>query len=336
MSRNMTAWFSQMISAKTKKALPILSFPGTQLIGASVAKIISDSDLQSQCIQRVANRCDTAASVSLMDLSVEAEAFGAGIRVPDDEVPTVIRPAVTDAASVQALAIPKVGDGRTGLYVESARKAKALITDRPMLAGAIGPFSLSGRLMDMTEIMINCIDEPDLVHALLEKTTTFLIEYVAAFKKAGLDGFVMAEPAAGLLSPEINAEFSTPYVKRIIASAQDNDFAAVYHNCGNTIPLLPSILENGARAIHLGNAIKLADALPLAPSDKVVMGNIDPAGQFRNGTPESISAATTQLLQDLGPKHPNFVISSGCDIPPLAPWANIDAFFAAVQKYYAT
>jgi formiminotetrahydrofolate cyclodeaminase len=33
-------------------------------------------------------------------------------------------------------------------------------------------------------------------------------------------------------------------------------------------------------------------------------------------------------------EHPNFVISSGCDIPPLTPWENIDAFFAAVREYY--
>ena len=34
-------------------------------------------------------------------------------------------------------------------------------------------------------------------------------------------------------------------------------------------------------------------------------------------------------------KYPNIVISSGCDIPPLSKWENIDAFFAAVGEYYA-
>jgi uroporphyrinogen decarboxylase len=32
--------------------------------------------------------------------------------------------------------------------------------------------------------------------------------------------------------------------------------------------------------------------------------------------------------------YPNFVISSGCDIPPATPWENLDAFFAAVEEYY--
>ena len=33
--------------------------------------------------------------------------------------------------------------------------------------------------------------------------------------------------------------------------------------------------------------------------------------------------------------HKNFVISSGCDIPPLSSWDNIDAFFNAVDEFYS-
>ena len=32
--------------------------------------------------------------------------------------------------------------------------------------------------------------------------------------------------------------------------------------------------------------------------------------------------------------HPNFVISSGCDIPPASRWDNIDAFFNEVETFY--
>ena len=76
-----------------------------------------------------------------------------------------------------------------------------LITDRPVLAGIIGPYSLAGRLLDMTEIMILCYEEPEMVESVLEKATEFLIEYAKAFKEAGANGVCMAEPAAGLLSP---------------------------------------------------------------------------------------------------------------------------------------
>ena len=83
--------------------------------------------------------------------------------------------------------------------------------------------------------------------------------------------------------------------------------------------MMDSILATGAAAYHFGNAIDMADALALVPSDTVTMGNIDPAGEFRNGTPESIRKATLDLLAKCG-SYPNFVISSGCDIPPLSKW----------------
>ena len=331
---NMKQWFAQLSNTQTKKALPILSFPSATLLGVTVRELISSSDLQARGMKAVADRCDTLAAVSLMDLSVEAEAFGATIKPDDHEVPTVIGCVATDEDEVDTMAVPEVGAARTGMYIEAAQKACKLIADRPVFSGVIGPFSLSGRLMDMTEIMVNCYAEPDLVHKCMEKATSFLTAYIAAYKAAGVSGIVMAEPAAGLLSPELIIEFSTPYVKRIVDALQDENFAIVYHNCGNTIPLMPSIQSIGAYGYHFGNAIDMVQALEAMPKDVAVMGNVDPAAQFRNGTPESIYQNTIEVLKACA-KYPNFVISSGCDIPPLAPWQNTDAFFRAVADFYA-
>lgn len=33
-------------------------------------------------------------------------------------------------------------------------------------------------------------------------------------------------------------------------------------------------------------------------------------------------------------KYPNFVIASGCDIPPMTPMENLQAFFDAVNEFY--
>ncbi|MBR5120381.1 MAG: methyltransferase, partial [Clostridia bacterium] len=47
----------------------------------------------------------------------------------------------------------------------------------------------------------------------------------------------------------------------------------------------------------------------------------------------SVREATTELLQKCS-TYPNFVLSSGCDIPPKTPWENLDAFFAAAEDFY--
>ena len=48
----------------------------------------------------------------------------------------------------------------------------------------------------------------------------------------------------------------------------------------------------------------------------------------------TVEKATTEIM-DACCKYKNFVISSGCDIPPATPWKNIDAFFDAVGKFYS-
>lgn len=335
MKRDMKAWLEELKAAPAKKAMPVLSFPAIQLMGVSVKELISDSDLQAKGMALVAQRVDSAASVSLMDLSVEAECFGAQIRVSDEEVPTVVGQVVSTEEEAQALAIPEVGACRTGLYLDAIKKAAGLITDRPVFAGVIGPFSLAARLLDVTEVMIDCYEEPDMVHIVLDKVTQFLCAYCQAYKEAGANGVVLAEPVAGLLSPALAEEFSGPYVKRIVDAVQDDSFLLIYHNCGgSTIQQIDSILATGSAAYHFGNAIDMAEMMTHIPAGTVAMGNVDPAGEFRNGTPDSIRAATLAVM-DACCKYPNFVISSGCDIPPLSRWENIDAFFAAVREYYS-
>lgn len=335
MKRDMKAWLEALRDAPVKKAMPVVSFPAVQLMGITVRELISSAEAQAEAMELVAKRTDAAASVSLMDLSVEAECFGSEIRFSDEEVPTVVGSIVTTEEEARALEVPAVGAGRTGLCVEAIRKATERITDRPVFAGVIGPFSLAARLMDVTEAMVLCYDEPDMVHILLEKSTRFITEYCRAFKEAGANGVVIAEPVAGLLSPALEEEFSAPYIKQIVDAVQDDSFLVIYHNCGGAvIRQIDSILSTGAAAYHFGNAIDMAEMMPHIPADTVAMGNVDPAGEFRGGTPESIRAATHKVMESCR-EYPNFVISSGCDIPPLSRWENIDAFFAAVAEFYA-
>ena len=332
---NMKEWISNFIGDHPKKPLPILSFPSVSLLGVSVKEMISDSELQARGMRAVAEKTPAAASVSFMDLSVEAECFGCAVTVTDDEVPTIEEPIITDEDAAEALVVPKIGSGRTQIYLDAIKKAKEYITDRPVLAGMIGPYSLAARLFDLSEIMVNCYDDPDMVHTVLAKCTAFLLAYAKAYREAGADGIVMAEPVAGLLSPSLEEEFSAPYVKQIVDAVQDDRFAVIYHNCGDNVPkMLDSILSTKAAAYHFGNAVDLEkDILAKVPLNVVVMGNVDPAGVLRMGTPEGVRQATTELLQKCS-TYPNFVLSSGCDIPPRTPWENLDAFFAAAEDFY--
>jgi uroporphyrinogen decarboxylase len=309
MKRNMTRWVEDLKKSTVKKPLPVLSFPGIQMLKVSVRDMVGSGELQARCMKAIADRYDSAASLSPMDLSVEAEAFGARVIYSDIEVPTVTGRLVDTEEEAEALQIPEVGTARTGECVRGISRAVELIADRPILAGVIGPFSLAGRLMDMTEIMIKCLVEPQTAHIVLKKATRFLISYIRAFKEAGANGIVMAEPAAGLLSPTVCAEFSSAYVRQIIDAVEDENFLVVYHNCGNTVPLVGAILSTGARVIHLGNAVRLEEVMGKYPRDSIILSLPD-RDAVRILSPFTVSALPNSTLA---------IGSSSSIAPPTSP-----------------
>ena len=103
MARNMKAWLKEYMEAPVKKALPILSFPGAQLIGHTVDELVRDGHLQALCMEAIAKKYDMGAAVSLMDLSVEAEAFGAEVIFSEDDVPTMHGALIADEDAADAI-----------------------------------------------------------------------------------------------------------------------------------------------------------------------------------------------------------------------------------------
>ncbi len=313
------------------KTIPILSFPSTQLLGITVKELLDSPEMQVKGMKAIADRCNIGASLNMMDLSVEAEAFGAQIVYYDHDVPTVRKGIIDDIFDAESIAVPSVKDARAPLCIEGIRRAKEEITGIPVFCGVIGPYSLAGRLFDMTELMMECYDSPDEVKILLSKATEFIINYIKEFKKAGADGVIMAEPAAGLLSPSLNREFSVPFVKEIFDAVGDEDFVICYHNCGDAVgDMAKDIATVGADIYHFGNAISLKDIIPLMPVDSLVMGNIDPV-LFRNGTPEGIRESIRRVYDECS-QYDNFMLSSGCDIPAESKWENIDEYFRCVSE----
>lgn len=315
------------------KTIPILSLPAAKLLNIDVKDLISSPEMQVKGMKYIVKRCNVGALISIMDLSVEAEAFGAKIRHSDDEIPTVEKGIIDEISQAKDISVPDVSLNRTKIYVEAVKNAKMQIHNTPVFGVIIGPYSLACRLFDVTQLMLECYDNPDDVKILIAKAADFLIQYIEAFKAVGADGVIMAEPAAGLLSPGFAKEFSTIFVEKIFNAVNSDDFVLFYHNCGDTAgEMVEDLAKTKADIFHFGNTIDLGMVLEKMPSDKVVMGNVNPI-LFKNGTTEQIVAETNAVYKKCG-NYPNFMISTGCDIPATAEWNNIDAYFKTVDKLY--
>ena len=331
MKINMKQWAANLINGGRVAAVPIMTHPGIDMTGCKVIDAVSDGEAHYQCIKALAEAYPTDAATVIMDLTVEAEAFGAKIAFEPDAVPAVVGHLLNTPQDIEALQVPSLHKGRVPAYLKANLLAATNIATKPVLGGCIGPFSLAGRLYDMSAIMMLIYENPDAAHLLLDKCTQFILKYCDALKQTGVNGVVMAEPAAGLLSNDDCLAFSSIYVKRIVEQLQDEWFTVVLHNCGNTGHCTQAMVATGADAYHFGNKCDMRQVTAEVPSTALAMGNLDPVAMFKDATPQQMEQATLQLMERM--KHyPNFVISSGCDTPPHAPLQNIDAFFRAVER----
>ncbi len=330
MKTSMKEWIANVIRDNKIVAVPVMTHPGIELIGHSVKEACCDGQIHYEAIKALAGKYPTAAATVIMDLTVEAEAFGAEIHFTEEAVPAVVGHLLNNADDIRALEVPSLRKGRVPAYLKANLLSARNITDRPVLGGCIGPFSLAGRLYDMSEIMVLIYSDPEAAHSLLSKCTKFILKYCQALKMTGVQGVVMAEPAAGLMSDDDCKRFSSDYVKYIVDMVQDDNFSVVLHNCGNTGHCTKAMVATGSAAYHFGNKCDMREVIKDVPPTALAMGNVDPVSMFKEGTPEKMYEYTSQLIADMK-KYPNFVLSSGCDTPPHTPMANIDAFFKALD-----
>ena len=328
----MKQWIADIISQQDVMAIPVMTHPGIEHNGRTVREAVCNGQIHADAVVWLAQHYKCAAACTIMDLTTEAEAFGAEIAFSDEAVPAVLGHMLTDVKSINNMQVPSLSAGRIPQYLKANLLAARAIQDRPVFAGCIGPFSLAGRLYDMSEIMVLIYEHPDAAHTLLAKCTQFIEKYCEALKQTGVNGVLMAEPAAGLMSNDDCKTFSSAYVKYIINKVQDDNFIVVLHNCGNQGQCTEAMVKTGAAAYHFGNKCQMEEVIKEVPPTALAMGNLDPVSLFKDGTPEQMRKATLDLLEKTR-QYPNFVLSSGCDTPPHTPIENINTFFEALDDW---
>lgn len=324
----MLKWKGRIALQSQSVAFPLMTYPGLQLTDKKVIDMVTSGEVQFSCIEALTKRYPQMPAIPMsMDLSLEAEAFGSKVSFSDNGIPTISERIIHDHSEIENLDTPLPDTPRIKEFIKAAQLAVNANFGKPVFTGCIGPYSLAGRLLDITEIMTGILMYPDEVHQLLRKTTKFIIAYLKELIKTGVNGVVMAEPAAGLLAEEECDGFSSAYIRQIVEAVQTDNFMVMLHNCGHTETLIESMVNTGAAAFHFGNSVDMAGILPQIPANRVAFGNIDPVGVIKNGTPDSV-VSEVKKLREATNGFSNFILSSGCDIPPGTSLENIDAFFS--------
>ena len=319
---------------RSVSAAPLAGHAGLRLIGASVKEGLLSARIQAEAILAYYEEFRPEIVFPLMDLTVECEAVGAAVRYEPDDAPSVDRPLVREAADLDRLRRPEVGLGnRLGVFVDALAWARRHLPRGASLAAYImGPFSMAGRLMDFAGLATSLVIAPEIAHRLLAFCTEVLSDYLRALLAAEPDMVWILDPSTSLISPAHAESFSLPCLRRLIEEIRAAGKQAVVHNCGRIEHLLPLLAGLAPDGLLVGSCMDMAALAEAVPEKITLYGNLDPTAYFVSARPEETAAATTALLAAMGGRR-NFVLSTGCDLPPNLRLENLHAFFAAAGMF---
>lgn len=316
-------------TSERKLSAPLIGFPGLAFTGTTVKENLCDASVQSATLIALHNKFDFDIVFPMMDLTVEAEALGAEADWHTDEMPSISRIIVKDLAEAQALKLPEIGVGnRLDVFIETCATLKKTFPQKLVWGYVLGPFSIAGRLIGMTEIALATKLDPEMVHAVLKTANELLKRYIEALLATGIDGLMILEPASSMLRADDADEFSNNYLKELVELIKNAGKTPALHNCGSINHMIEHLCATGVEALHLGPVSDLAMAYPRIPENVVLMGNIDPASVLRHGSHEQVSEAVQSLCTEMS-GNDRFVLSSGCDVPPGTTIENVEAFVKA-------
>lgn len=305
---------------------------GAKHLGVPFSKYVTDYHLVADAAFLCYEKYGFDMVCAITDPMREAEGLGAKVVFPDEGVPYSPVKRLQDLPDIDTLrVVDPCSSRRMNDRVECIRLMKQRAgSDVPVVGWIEGALAESCDLMDMQEVFINLLDEPEameqLMNVCMEQNLLFAREQV----KAGADIIGLGDAASSLIGHALYEEFALPYQQKMIKAIHDMGARVKLHICGNLNPVLDLVAQTGADIIDLDYMVDMERAAELFPQSSAICGNIDPVTVIYQGTPEHIRQEVRRCKQ-IRNRSRNF-IAPGCEIPRDTPVENMIALKDAIAE----
>lgn len=264
-------------------------------------------------------------------MCTEPASFGARCVWPENEFPF----AEKLSGDLSTLAAMEVPDPRTDGLAPFV--LKRLVHARPAIeaaghsirfAVARGPLNIVGFLAGNSELLLGVKLQGDEVHAILDKVTTFLEEWLRLQASAipSIDGVLILDDLVGFLGEEDFREFAQPYLKRVFHAVDAQ--VRFLHNDAKGRVSAPYLSEVGVNLFNFAFEHSMAEMREWTGGEVTLLGNIPPRDVLAQGTPDDVARSVKEMLEGL-PDRRRVVLSCGGGLPPGVPTENLEAFLDA-------
>jgi uroporphyrinogen-III decarboxylase len=253
---------------------------------------------------------------------------------------TAEEPIVRDRADADAIAVPSRNDLEALGWGERQDRVRAEMGDAiaPLGDCSSGTMAFLVSLRGMNQAMLDLIEEPALVHRIMEKGTAIAVEKARFNLAHGVEILRLNDSVGNmnLMSPAHWRAFVFPHMKSFCDTVHGlSDRVRIYcHICGNVLPIVEDLVETGLDCI--GPLDPLGGFTPgdvrKRVGDRVaLMGGINTLS-FVEHTPEQVRGESRQCMLEAGAEG-GFVLASGCAIPRSAREDTLTALRDAADEW---
>ncbi|OLB59616.1 MAG: uroporphyrinogen decarboxylase [Ktedonobacter sp. 13_2_20CM_2_54_8] len=245
-----------------------------------ILEIAKTPELSTQVTLMPVHTFGVDGAVLYADIMLPLEGMGVSLEI-EPEVGPIIHNPIRTMKDVEALRVLDAQE--TVPYVlETVRMVRRELAGKQAVIGFSGaPFTLAcymieGRPSRNYELAKSLMyGQPGVWHALMDKLTAVVSNYLLAQLKAGADVVQVFDSWIGAVSPSVYRRFVQPSMKRIFAAIKETGSPSIHFGTG-TAALLEVMTEAGGDVISVDWRVDLDEAWTRIGYDRGIQGNLDP------------------------------------------------------------
>ncbi|MCL2363668.1 MAG: uroporphyrinogen decarboxylase [Defluviitaleaceae bacterium] len=302
---------------------PILAGVTRNLVGASYEKWATDAETCANALYKAAKDFDLDCIVTLIDLSIECDAWGQEIVYPADQAAHPNYDNCVIKNTDDYAKIKKV-DYRTSkrmmMHIDVCKRLVEMANgELPVVTFVFGPLGVLSMLRNQADMYMDIYDVPGEVKNAAREINETLKEYTNALIDTGVNAVMLDTlfASASIMSPSMWMEFEGGLVRELADICHDRGTLVMIHNCGEKIYFKEQIETMRPCAIsflHVPADCKDFAECKEKYGDKITLiGCVTPA-LAEIGTDEEWDEQCKFFI-DTFKKGGGFMLATGCEYP---------------------
>ena len=302
---------------------PILCGISRKLVGADYPTWSTDAEVCAAGFLKTAEEFDIDCVVTLIDLSVECDAWGQKIIYPESEAAhpdhsDMVIKEIEDYANIRKVDYRR--SKRMMMHIDVVKRLAAeLKGKKPVVAFVFGPLGTLSMLRNQQDMYMDLYDDPDAVKEACWQVAETLADYVGALCDAGADAIMWDTlfASGSIMSKAMWKDMEAEQMSMLAKVVRDHGCINMIHNCGQKIYFdvqIEAVQPAAISFLYPPDDCKDFAECKEKYGDKVALiGAVTPANAVIGTDEEWDKQCTDQI--DAMAAGGGFMLATGCEYP---------------------